>query len=84
MLVVKFQAGSLGHFLFLVLYQNISPMTVLDHGKSIGHKILHTGAYHTPEDKDFKKRIELKKYLGITHNNINFESWIKSLDETNN
>ena len=59
-------------------------MTVLDHGKSIGHKILHTGAYHTPEDKDFKKRIELKKYLGITHNNINFESWIKSLDETNN
>ena len=76
MIIVKFQAGALGHFLCCVLHKDLKPFSVEDYGEVTQDKILHTGSYHSGEYERFQKNLNSKKYHFISHNNAQLESWI--------
>tara|TARA_R110000868_G_scaffold307374_1_gene568818 strand:+ start:82 stop:849 length:768 start_codon:yes stop_codon:yes gene_type:complete len=81
MLIIKFNSGSLGHFLAAVILNLTDPKSVLDYGVNVGHMVLHTGAYTNQNDVLFLKQIKTE-YFGITHNNPLFEQWICNLKNT--
>jgi len=77
MFVVKYQSGCLGNFLCHLL-GGFEPFTSLDYGgPNLKNKILHTGAYSHPNDPAFLTSLQQKKFKIISHNNPNFDNWIK-------
>ena len=81
MIIVKFQAGALGHFLCCVLHKDLKPFSVEDYGEVTQDKILHTGSYHSGEYERFQKNLNSKKYHFISHNNAQLESWILEIKD---
>jgi hypothetical protein len=77
MLIINFNAGSLGHFLATLL-KTTSPISCLDYGEIITPQVLHTGAYVDQNDPFFLKR-KTQQYFAITHNNPTFNKWISTL-----
>jgi len=82
MIVVKYQAGALGHFLCSVLHEDIKPLAKLDYGNP--HKILHTGGYDCPDDSRFEKDIRKITTRLVSHNNPKFENWVNDIKDSKN
>jgi len=78
MLIIKFNAASLGHFLTSILLKTTSPIPALEYGQIIYPQVLHTGSYTDQHDPLFLKR-QTQQYFAITHNNPDFNEWISTL-----
>lgn len=82
MFIIKFNSGSLGHFLASIILK-LNPRVTLNYGSYVNSFVLHTGAYTNPDDILFKKRLKTN-YCCITHNNPYFEDWIYNFKNAKN
>jgi len=81
MLIIKFNSGSLGHFLASMLLKTTSPISCLDYGEIITSQVLHTGAFIDQQDPLFLKR-QTQQYDAITHNNPTFDKLVSTFENT--
>jgi hypothetical protein len=82
--IVKYQAGALGHFLSSILHNDIKPVATLDYGNIMKDKVLHTGSYDSPDETRFQEDIKLNTYEIVTHNNPKFEIWVGDVEQSKN
>ena len=83
MIVIRFNSGSLGHFLSYILIGKLLPPDVFDYGGYNKNEVFHTGAWETAEH-DLTKNFAISKYPAVTHNNPLFDDQIEKLRTANN
>jgi len=83
MVIVRFNSGSLGHFLSYVLIGKLVHQDVFDYGGYNSGEVFHTGAWET-EKVSLSQHLSEANYQAITHNNPIFDQQIEDLRTPHN